>query len=161
MYVDVFLITEESGEVIEDIARKLSASLSMKNLGEPKVFIGVQIERNRAQKEIKISQRNYIESIIKKLNLENSSAEVPMNPAIDLRKPSESREIKLNDAPYRELIGCLMYVSVQTRTDIAYAVSKLARYIFNYDESRWNAIKQVAKYLNCTKNFGLVHFHYH
>ena len=157
IYVDDFLITAESKKLINEIARKLSKSLSMQNLGEPKVFLGVQIERNQARKEIRISQRTYIESVITKFNLENTSAEVPMNPSIDLRKPSEIREAKMRDIPYRELIGCLMYISVQTRPDIAYAVSKLARYFANYDGSHWNAAKQVAKYLNSTKNLGLIY----
>lgn len=157
VYVDDFLITAESKQLIDETARKLSTSMSIKNLGEPKVFIGVQIERDRVRKEIKISQRNYIESVIKKFNLENSSAEVPMNPSIELRKPTETRETTENGIPFRELIGCLMYISVQTRPDIAYAVSKLARYFTNYDGSHWNAAKQVAKYLNSTKNLVLAY----
>ena len=64
IYVDDFLVTAESEELIEDIARKLSATLSLKNFGEPKVFISVQIERNRAQKEIKILLNIGFNSII-------------------------------------------------------------------------------------------------
>lgn len=80
-----------------------------------------------------------------------------MNPSAELKKPSKSENGESKQFPYRELIVCLMYVSVQTRPDIAYAVSKLARYFTNYDESHCNAAKNVAKYLNYAKGYSLIY----
>lgn len=50
-----------------------------------------------------------------------------------------------------------MYVSVRTRPDIAYSVSKLARYFTNFDRSHWKAAKQIAKYLNSTKDYAITY----
>lgn len=157
IYVDDFLVTAASMSLIEKLWEQLATNLTITNLGQPKVFVGIQIQRNRERGTIAISQQNYIGEIIDKFKLQNSHATVPMNPAIDVLEVDPQNSNDVDKLPYRELIGCLMYVSIQTRPDIAYAVSLLARHFMNYNRSHWNSAKQVAKYLNSTKKYSLVY----
>ncbi len=53
---------------------------------------------------------------------------------------------------YRQAIGSLMYLSVGTRPDIAFAVSRLAQYVDAPDDSLWGAVKRVLRYLRRTKD---------
>lgn len=59
--------------------------------------------------------------------------------------------------PYRELIGSLMYLSQYTRPDIAFAASKLSQYNSNPGRAHWIQAKHVLRYLNKTKDLGLVY----
>ena len=40
-----------------------------------------------------------------------------------------------------------MYAMLGTRSDIAYAVSVVSRYVFNPNESHWKAVKRIFRYL--------------
>ena len=57
--------------------------------------------------------------------------------------------------PYRELIGCLLWISMGTRPDIAYAVNQCARYSSAPKEEHWTACMRILRYLKGTSEHGL------
>ena len=61
----------------------------------------------------------------------------------------------MENIPYAEAIGSLMYAGVQTRPDISFIVNSLAKYMKNPAWIHWNAVKKIFKYLKNTKNKGL------
>ncbi|KAA0049877.1 retrotransposon protein, putative, Ty1-copia sub-class [Cucumis melo var. makuwa] len=61
---------------------------------------------------------------------------------------------------YSCIIGSLMYIMSCTRPDIAYAISKLSRYISNPGQDHWKAILRILGYLKHTKNYGLHYTRY-
>mmetsp|Transcript_23983 Transcript_23983/g.35959 ORF Transcript_23983/g.35959 Transcript_23983/m.35959 type:complete len:97 (+) Transcript_23983:1659-1949(+) len=50
----------------------------------------------------------------------------------------------------RAMIGSIAYVMTCTRPDLAYAVSKLSRYLNDPKISHWKAAKYVLRYLKAT-----------
>ncbi|CAI7747611.1 unnamed protein product [Closterium sp. NIES-53] len=60
--------------------------------------------------------------------------------------------------PYRELVGCLMYLMTCTRPDLAYPLSLMARYVApgRHRKVHWDAAKRVLRYLCSTSGMGLV-----
>lgn len=69
-----------------------------------------------------------------------------------------SRSIDSNcDAPYRELLGSLMYLMLGTRPDICFAINKLSRYQDCFDEIHWTHLKGVLRYLKGTLENRLVY----
>ncbi|CAI7922340.1 unnamed protein product [Closterium sp. NIES-54] len=60
--------------------------------------------------------------------------------------------------PYPELVGCLMYLMICTRPDLAYPLSILARYVApgRHQPEHWEAAKRVLRYLCSTSGMGLV-----
>jgi len=60
--------------------------------------------------------------------------------------------------PYRELIGCLMYIMIQTRPDLSIAVNLLfSRYQSQPIDSLYNQLKRVLRYVKGTTDFGLIY----
>ena len=57
--------------------------------------------------------------------------------------------------PYGEAVGSLMYLMVGTRPDIAFSVSRLARYVGNPTTERWKAVKQLLRYVSGTASYGI------
>ena len=62
--------------------------------------------------------------------------------------------------PYRELIGCLLWISMGTRPDVSYAVNQCARYSSDPKPEHWTACLRVLRYLKGTSDYGL-HYHRH
>lgn len=58
-------------------------------------------------------------------------------------------------APYRELIGALLYLAIATRPDISHTVAKLAQFSSHPEEQHWKTAKHVLRYLKGTKDLGL------
>lgn len=79
------------------------------------------------------------------------SANVPMQPKLQLPvKPN--RNCKL---PYRELIGCLMYLMLGSRPDLSFCVTYFSQFQNNFSDEHWNHLKSVLRYLKQTVNYGL------
>ncbi|KAK4692637.1 hypothetical protein P7C70_g9087, partial [Phenoliferia sp. Uapishka_3] len=56
---------------------------------------------------------------------------------------------------YSEAVGALLWLSLSTRPDIAFAVSLVARFTAAPGTSHWTAVKRIFRYLQATPNYGL------
>ncbi len=74
---------------------------------------------------------------------------------VNTKLTKASEEECIDQQKFQSAIGSLMYLSVNTRPDIAYAVGNLAK--FNSCPSRvhWTALKRVLRYLKGTMNYGI------
>lgn len=62
---------------------------------------------------------------------------------------------KLEDKPYREAIGSLLYLSIISRPDINFAVNYLSRQVGDPKANHWKMVEHVFRYLRGTENFGI------
>jgi hypothetical protein len=65
------------------------------------------------------------------------------------------QEMKFN---YRTLLGALMFAFVVCRLDIAYTICFLARFAAYPDKEHYIALKNVARYLRRTKDWGIIYW---
>ena len=68
---------------------------------------------------------------------------------------TENEKQEMNDVPYGEIIGGLLWLSINTRPDIKQAVSVLCRFVKNPGKIHWTAAKLVLRYLKGTSSFGI------
>lgn len=72
---------------------------------------------DKIHKILTLSQSNYIEQLLLKFNLADcKSVDTPMECGLKLTKAMSSDK----NLPYQQLIGCLIYVAILTRPDIAF-----------------------------------------
>ena len=64
---------------------------------------------------------------------------------------------EMQKIPYTSAMGSLMYAQVYTRSDIAFIVGMLGRYMNNPGVDHWKAAKRVMWYLKRTKYFMLAY----
>src|SRR3954470_22143108 len=58
---------------------------------------------------------------------------------------------------YASAVGSLMYAQVCTRSDLAFIVGMLGRYLSNPGVDHWRAAKRVVRYLQRTKDYMLTY----
>lgn len=72
------------------------------------------------------------------------------------RAMTVEKQREMDSKPYRELLGSLLYLARRTRPDISHAVCLLCRATQNPSVQHWNAAKRILRYLEDTKDFGIV-----
>ena len=140
----------------------LNNHFDMKDLGDAFFVLGIQIHRDRSKGILGLSQRGYIEKILKRFNMHScSSCTAPIQKGDKLSKsqcPQDEKErAEMEKVPYASAIGSLMYAQVCTRPDIAFDVDALGRYLSNPGLNNWKAVKKVIRYLQGTKDYMLTH----
>ena len=58
---------------------------------------------------------------------------------------------------YQSAIRSLMYAMIETRPDIAYAVSTLSQFASNLNQKHWKALKHLFRYLRGTLDLGITY----
>jgi hypothetical protein len=154
LYVDDLLIGAESQRGISTISEALASKFKMRMLGEPKVFLGMQIKYDRKKKLMSMSQQQYIDELVDRFGVGHlPPRNLPMNPAADLHKLQDGETMTAQ--PYSSLVGALMFLSVCTRPDISFAVHKLAQYLSKPGERHWEAAVSLLRYLKGTREMGI------
>lgn len=162
VHVDDLVLASKSKEAIEKVKRELKEKFKLREQGATSFLLGVQLERDREKRTILLSQPTYIDSLLKTYRMANcNGAKTPMaeKPRLSNKmSPTMPEEIEaMKNVPYREAVGKLLYLSIATRPDIAYAVSVLCRFTDNPGRAHWDAIKRVLRYLKHTQHYKLVY----
>ncbi|RVW20147.1 Retrovirus-related Pol polyprotein from transposon TNT 1-94 [Vitis vinifera] len=128
----------------------LSTHFDMKDLGEASYVLGIKILRDRANGVLKLSQRAYIERILKRFNMHNfKSTKAPIVKGDKFSKAqcpqNDDEREEMKTIPYSSVVGSLMYAQVCTRPDIAFVVGMLGRYLSNPGSQHWKAAKKVLR----------------
>jgi hypothetical protein len=86
------------------------------------------------------------------LSIPYRGCDTPMMPK---SRPVTGDHLENTKNPYCSAIGSLMYASVSTRPDIAYAVNALAQFNNEPKVIHWEAVLRIAKYLSNTIDYKL------
>ncbi|CAM8888021.1 unnamed protein product [Rhodiola kirilowii] len=147
-------------EEIQLAANYLKREFEMKDLLTTKFCLGLQFEHTN--NGIFIHQSNYIEKVLKRFKMDKAHPlSTPMvvrslNIEKDPFHPrSNDEEILSLEVPYLSAIGALMYLANNTRPDISFAVSLLARYSSSPTKRHWSGVKHILRYLRGTSDMGL------
>ena len=122
IYVDDLMLFGKSKEHIAEMKSALKQEFSIKELGDLKYCLGIEIHRKRDEHVIMMNQQAYIKRLSEKFEIENcKDVHTPADSNSKLVKMPEE-EAFVPKFPYRELVGALMYIATCTRPDIAHAV---------------------------------------
>jgi hypothetical protein len=154
IYVDDLLIGAATEEVMMSISDTLEKQFQMRMMGEPSMFLGMELKHDKRARVLHMTQTQYIESLTEKYNVNHLSPKrLPMDPALALEKLADGELPTSN--PYSSLVGALMFLSVCTRPDITFVVHKLAQYMSNPSQQHWDTAILVLRYLKGTKDMGI------
>ena len=148
LYVDDLLILGSSKQEITTWKRELIKRFGMKNSVNAENMLGIEISRNRVERELKICQHEYTKEVLKRFGMENCR---PVATPIDkssLTELNQEDQLLPTNVPYRQATGPLIYLVSCTRPDIAFAVRRLSQYLFSKtstalplrDTNIWNSV---------------------
>ncbi|KAM2897932.1 hypothetical protein COP2_007520 [Malus domestica] len=161
IYVDDMLIASSDRTEISKLKTQMQNEFEMKDLGEAKKILGMEITRDRKKWLVCLVQKQYLEKLLHKFGIldETKPVNTPLAPHFKLSTqlcPNCDKErTKIKDVPYSSLVGGLMYAMVCTRPDIAHAVGLVSRFMHNPGKMHWEAAKWILRYLHGTRNTGI------
>jgi len=118
VYVDDMVIAENDKQAILKLKQLLSSQFHMKDLGELRYFLGLEIVR--IAQALFVSQKKYVMDLIQECGLGHSkSIRVPLNTPVKLNV--ESGTILQEPDKYSKLVGKLLYLTL-TKPDVSYPV---------------------------------------
>ncbi|GJV90022.1 retrotransposon protein, putative, ty1-copia subclass [Tanacetum coccineum] len=162
LYIDDMLIACKSKAEIGSTKSLLKKEFDMKELGEVKKILGMEIVRDQSHKILRVSQSGYISKILNNFRIDNGkSVKMSLGGHFKLSLKdypvSDCDVERMSKVSYANAVGSLMYLMVCTRPDIAYAVSVISRFLANPGKNHWETVKWILKYLRGTAYVGLVY----
>lgn len=121
---------------LKHVKDQLKKEFNLKDIGESKKILGIDIDRNRDQSLLYINQQAYCEKLINKFHLNEAKlVTTPIAQHFKLLAANSSKEIdieqqkQMSTIPCSQAVGSLMYLMVSTRPNLSYATSLVSRYM--------------------------------
>ena len=128
IYVDDITLISNDGELLKETKTMLQSKFEMTDMGQIHHILGLRIQYHKGEK-ISIDQAHYTEQILERFGMKNCRPiSTPADQHTQLRI-SEENEILFDNMKYRSAVGALMYLTIATRPDIAFAINRVARFI--------------------------------
>jgi hypothetical protein len=156
-HVDDFLLIRPSLTELSKLKIQLHEKFHMKDVSLCKVFLGVQITRDRQMRTIHLSQEAYIEKVLEIFSMTNAASKSTLmeQNALKVLIKNTGKATPQDTQLYQSIIISTMYAMMQTRPDLAFSVSLLSRFLVNPSEAYIGAAKRALRYLKHTRRMGI------
>jgi hypothetical protein len=134
----------------------LEEHFHVKKLGDVSDLLGVQVTRDRATRSLTLSQETYARQLVQKAGMsECKPVDTPVTTSMRWTKadcPNGQERIDLEEEAtwYRKMSASLIFLAMWTRPDLAFAVSRLCKYMANPGRVHITALKRTLRYVKGT-----------
>ena len=136
----------------------LNQKLPVVDEGPVKWYLGMAISISKA--EIKITQTAYVRGLMQRVYGLDAAGFKPVDTPFEtgtMPRRAQLGDDMIDATKYRALVGALLYVTVCTRPDVAFAVGQLARHMAAPTADHWTAATRVTRYLVTTADEGITY----
>jgi hypothetical protein len=151
LYVDDMVLSASSTGLLEHIMAKLKSAFAVKDMGNLKYFLGIDIRRTA--NGFYLSQANYVDDILERAGMSNCK---PVATPADTRPKTSMTDGKpIADASfYRSMAGALQYLTV-TRPDITFAVQQTCLHMHSPTDVHLAMLKCILRYVKGTPTLSI------
>lgn len=143
---DIKIMGPKESGVIERVKTELTFAFLMVDTGPISFYLGLKVEQNRQAKSIKLSQPAYITKVLLKFHLEKAYwVTTPMKETTLLKQKTDGEASPSKRDRYQGITGFLMFSMVETRSDIAFAISITSRFAKNSSHQHTEAVKTILR----------------
>jgi transposase InsO family protein len=155
LYVDDQVIVTSKEDQLDRLIQLFPWSIKV--LGEPRFILGIEVVDS--EHEIWIGQKQYATEITKNFLHDDtlwSPVTSPINqfPSVDLAQESPLLNKEMH-AKYRSMTGCIQYLGLCTRPDLAFSGSLLGKYVHEPRMIHWEMGIRVVRYILGTLDEGI------
>lgn len=151
-YVDDILVTGSNFDEISQLIHSLYQQFALKDMGTLHYFLGIQVDQPTPHSYV-LRQTKYIDDLLTRASMHDAKPQMtPM--AVGLKLSQSGTEVFDNPTLYRSTVGALQYLCI-TRPDLSFAVNKVSQYMHSPLVEHWQAVKQILRYIQGTRDLGL------
>ena len=157
IYVDDMLFFSNNTDMLEKQKRAIAKEFHIEDLSELHYVVGISIVRDREKHTMSITQKKYLEGVLKKFDMENCKhVSTPLELGKKYEEMSKDDE-RFDKQMYQRVIGCLTYTVTISRPDLSTAVSVLSKFMSSPGIEQWEGVKRVLGYVRGTLEIGLIY----
>ena len=154
-YVDDLGVQAPNKNIVDKFITALKRDgLDLTVEGSFSEYLGIKYDRPD-ENTIKMTQEGLIQKIIEATGMEDCNTS-PTPTTVEALGSNEEGKHMTDSWNYRSVIGMMLYLSSNTRPDISYAVSQVARFSHCPKQSHAEAVKMIIRYLSGTKTEGIL-----
>ncbi len=158
VYVDDFLLVEKNKSAIQNIKQCLNDTFKMSDLSSVFYYLDMKVKWNHTEHTICLTQTAYINKVLQTFQqLQTVSVDTFMNSDAVLMKKSITQADITVIWRYQKAVRSLMYIMLQTHSDITFVISTVSQFAQNLNMSHYNAVKRIFKYLTDTMNLNVIY----
>ena len=156
LYVDDLGIAYSNKKDLEKLLQDLTnMGLEFTHEGTFTDFLGIKFVKDEANNTVTLTQKGLIQKIINATGLQDCNPN--STPALQACLGIDPDGEPMNESwSYRSIVGMLLYLSTNTRPDITFAVSQVARFSHAPKKSHASAVKTIVRYLHKTADKGTI-----
>jgi hypothetical protein len=155
VYVDDLFITCENEVMLDKTIEYLKRQFKGLTANKEKKHSYLGMTFNYEIKgEVKITAEHYTDEIISTHNVKGEANSPALNSLFEIREVDLIDDEKKKE--FHSVVAKLLYLAKRTRPDILTAVSFLTTRVNKPNVDDWNKIQRVLKYINGTKDLGII-----
>ena len=157
VHVNDMLLAGNDHELMKEGKAWLAKHFMIKDMGAPKLIVGLKVICDEERGTTVISQGHFIDELMVRYHQETApTALTPLSSGFEFTSDdlplTEADKEEMTHHPYQSLVGALMYVMIGTCPNIAFAVGCLSQYLINPGRQHWDQALHVLNYLRSTWN---------
>lgn len=153
VYVDDMGIASQEPKDIDSLVEDLqNKGFTLTKEGSFAEFLGIKFHQNG--NEFRLTQRGLIDKIVTTTGLEDCKPNHMPSSQVALGSDPDGAPMSEKWA-YSSVVGMLLYLSTNSRPDIAFAVSQVCRFSARPKQSHATAVKTIVRYLYKTRDEGM------
>jgi hypothetical protein len=147
LYVDDAIIASPSSTQLAETKSVLMQHFKMTWTDEPRMLLGIELNRHRENGTLRISQKHCAEDILKTFNMNNCTPKKYPILKVLPAPPNEGKPAPDRRFPYLEFIGKLNYLARSTRPHLSFVASHLAAFCSSYQQEHREACLDLMRYI--------------
>ena len=159
IYVDDISIASKELSQIQWFKDEFMKVFKVKDLGEIKKILGINITRDRTKRTLRMDQSHYLKEILERLHMKpdkHRKTDISIN-GYDGLRPAGPDDERIDQREYQQIIGSLMYAAIHTRLDISFILGRFSQFLNDPAKHHGNILKGLLRYIRSTINRGIVY----
>jgi len=157
IYVDDLIVIGDFGKDIAKVKEMLCAKFDMKDLGDLRYFLGVEVVTRKDG--IWLVQRHYALEMLAKYGMTAGSKPIsmPLEQNVKLRAILGD-ELGMMLQCTEKWFGSLIYLII-TRSDLSYIVGLVSHFMQSPRKPHLDVVRRIMRYVKATAHYGLFYAH--